>query len=348
MADMDYFGAEYDGSTPASGRPVRVRRRASRLVGWAGAATSVGLLAVTGAWAVDIALRDVTDVPVIRAAEGPARVAPEDPGGASAPYQGLALSEITSGGAAAPSPERIALAPEAAVLSAPSIAERAERVAALEAASSPAAPASGPAAPAPASLAASVGTLAPQDPLTAPAAPQGVDVAMLTGPEISGDAGPAISDVSAGVADLIAQLAAEAQVELPAAAEPVAEMAALVQPDAAPAPLVRASYRPAPRPPVWRAAAPAPAAPAAPAAGPVVQVGAFDSEALARAEWDRLAARFGPEMAGKQRLIARADGSGGRAFWRLRVVGFDGPAEADRFCSALMAARTACIPVGGS
>ncbi|OCX61188.1 hypothetical protein BFP70_15990 [Thioclava sp. SK-1] len=75
----------------------------------------------------------------------------------------------------------------------------------------------------------------------------------------------------------------------------------------------------------------------------LVQLGAFDSPELARAEWDRVAQRFGSLMDGKQRVLQEA-ASGGRDFWRLRVVGFDDVDSARRFCAALVAEGSNCIP----
>ena len=76
----------------------------------------------------------------------------------------------------------------------------------------------------------------------------------------------------------------------------------------------------------------------------LAQLGAFDSAEVARAEWDRLADRFGDFLDGKQRVIQRAE-SGGRTFYRLRAMGFADLGDARRFCSALVAERAECIPV---
>ena len=46
---------------------------------WAGALTSVALVAGLGIWGYDLAMRDLNGVPVVAALEGPMRVAPEDP-----------------------------------------------------------------------------------------------------------------------------------------------------------------------------------------------------------------------------------------------------------------------------
>jgi len=61
-------------------------------------------------------------------------------------------------------------------------------------------------------------------------------------------------------------------------------------------------------------------------------------------EWDRLSGKFSAYMGDKRRLVQKAR-SGGRDFWRLRVVGFEDGSDARRFCSALLAKDAACIPV---
>ncbi|MGB3408426.1 MAG: SPOR domain-containing protein, partial [Jannaschia sp.] len=108
MADMDYYGADYGIEAPSR---LSEAVRGFGLMNWAGAATSLGLTAFVALWAVDLTFRDMSSVPVIAALEGPMRVEPENPGGLRAPFQGMALSDITSGGAAAPAPDEIVLAP---------------------------------------------------------------------------------------------------------------------------------------------------------------------------------------------------------------------------------------------
>jgi hypothetical protein len=76
----------------------------------------------------------------------------------------------------------------------------------------------------------------------------------------------------------------------------------------------------------------------------LVQLGAFDSQEVARDEWDRLAGKFGDLLAGKTRVVQSAQ-SAGRTFYRLRALGFSDEADQRRFCSALVAERAACIPV---
>ena len=376
MADMDYYGADY--GAEGSSRFIEAARNFG-LVNWAGAATSLGLSCAMAVWAVDLTFRDVSGVPVIRAMEGPMRVAPENPGGKVAPFQGLALSDITSGGAAAPAPEQIVLAPPPVELEAPALGERRQAMAAL------AAPEPAPAVtPAPAAAVAAAPATPMPDGDFGRSAPSGATtLAELRDGEVD-----VLADKLAGGAEGIelASASTDTQIEpmtlgdVPATAELV--VASLAQPGVAistrprmrPAALAR---RPAVAEPgvarsaIAQAVAAAQVPTEAPAQAPgtqvastsnevitsrdvdpasvpagtrVVQLGAFDSEAIARSEWERLSARFSTYMDGKGRMIQKAR-SGGRDFWRLRVVGFEDGSDARRFCSALLAQNAACMPV---
>lgn len=78
----------------------------------AGAITSLALVIGIGAWGYRMVVRDVSGVPVVRAAQGPMRVAPEDPGGQQASHQGLSVNAVLADGAADAPPDRLILAPE--------------------------------------------------------------------------------------------------------------------------------------------------------------------------------------------------------------------------------------------
>lgn len=354
MADFDYYGADYG----LEDEPRIVSAfRGFGIANWMGALTSVGLTAGLAVWAVDLTFRDVSTVPVILALEGPMRVQPDDPGGVVAPFQGMALSDITSGGAAAPAPEQIVLAPPPVGLDAPALSERMAASAAPE-----------PEAVGEEASATVVADLGGADDLT-PTEADAVDLAMLD----------AVSTSPAGLSPSEDDLVA-------AAAEPadgmdfrsaIAAAIAEAQPEAVPAGISMSS-RPTPRPaapPRLAASTPieAPALlggvtvasagmpdrsltdavmasarevdPASLVTGTrIVQLGAFDSAAVARSEWDRLETRFADYMAGKRRLVEAAR-AGGRDFWRLRAVGFADGDEARRFCAELVAQDAACIPV---
>ena len=76
----------------------------------------------------------------------------------------------------------------------------------------------------------------------------------------------------------------------------------------------------------------------------LVQLGAFAGPDVARSEWVRLSSKFSSFMTGRDLVIQRAV-SGGSIFYRLRAAGFSDLSDAQRFCSALKAANTDCVPV---
>lgn len=81
-------------------------------VNWGVAALSCAVIGSFVIWMVNLGLRDPHDVPIVRAMEGPSRVAPTDPGGKQALHQGLAVNSVQSeGGVASPS-NTVVLAPE--------------------------------------------------------------------------------------------------------------------------------------------------------------------------------------------------------------------------------------------
>ncbi|MGV3693915.1 MAG: SPOR domain-containing protein, partial [Paracoccus marcusii] len=156
---------------------------------------------------------------------------------------------------------------------------------------------------------------------------------------------------SAAIAEALAQAQAEANPAVVVASARPTPRPRVTQVAAAPAPVAaQTALAQAPAPaPDRPAAAPTPApAPAAArsASGPVVQVGAFDSDSIANGEWQRLAGRNGGLFSGKSPVIQEHQ-SNGRTFWRLRVAGFDSLSEARQFCSALQSSGTDCLALGG-
>jgi hypothetical protein len=122
------------------------------------------------------------------------------------------------------------------------------------------------------------------------------------------------------------------------------------RPQAPPPPAPQLAQPAAPAAPAPVAAAPqAPATPAprAVAGGTVsVQLGALDSEAGARTEWDRLARRAPELLNGRSPQILRFERADKPTMWRLRTGGFS--AEAAReFCDGIRAKGGACAVIGG-
>ncbi|MFC6583994.1 hypothetical protein [Sulfitobacter aestuariivivens] len=77
----------------------------------AGALVSLALVVGIGIWGYKLLVRDVSGIPVVRAAEGDMRVRPEDPGGQLAQNQGLSVNAVAAEGAAAAPADQLRLAP---------------------------------------------------------------------------------------------------------------------------------------------------------------------------------------------------------------------------------------------
>ncbi|WP_246039859.1 SPOR domain-containing protein [Sulfitobacter sabulilitoris] len=297
----------------------------------AGAVISIGLIAGIGIWGYKLLVRDVSGIPVVRAAAGDMRVRPDDPGGQLARHQGLAVNAVAADGMAEKPADRLVLAPRALDLT-----EEDQPVSV--------APVQQPDALVPAAQA--VEAPDPAGSETATATPQAASIEALVA-ELTAGVAPIDTgdDTSAGPSGPTAQ-------PLDPAPEEGSVIAALD------APGVRQSKRPRLRPadapavvvkaslPLSSAAAPVTEVdPASVAAGTrLVQLGAYDSPEVAREQWDKINARFGPYFEGKARIVQRAN-SGGRVFFRLRAMGFDDLSDARRFCSALVAENADCIPL---
>lgn len=317
MADFDFddYGAP----------PRFSMAQTQRFLNITGAICSIGLLAGVVVWGYNLAVRDVSGVPVIRAAEGPLRVAPANPGGTIADHQGMAVNAIPELGLAEPLPEEIILAPEPVQ---------------LEMDDAP-------------------GLAADLPPLVVDAAadgaeqvPLGSDPLIVTAATIA----PAPETVAAndGVAiegrDAVAAALAEALGLEDSTLTGIEPTAALPVPGNG----LAKSPRPMPRPAAKRVSVDAGSitpvaarvvdASSLVAGERLVQLGAFDTQEEAKAEWASLGARFGDLMSGKGVVVQEAE-SGGRTFYRLRAEGFEGEDDARRFCTALLAEDATCVPV---
>lgn len=286
-----------------------------KLTNLTGAALSLALIAGVGVWGTKMVMRDVSGVPVVRATEGPMREAPADPGGDAAANQGLAVNAVAAEGTAAAPADRLVLAPPPLELSLEDVSPVIQPQAVAEA--TPRA------------------ELVEQAPQAAPEEVQTASILALADQIAAG--APALAPLEEAVTGADAVEGAEV--------ETVEGAAAVLRPRARPASLTSVSEA------VALAVAAARSAPAdevdadtIPLGTRLAQLGAYDSAEVARAEWDRLAGRFGDFLEGKQRVIQRAE-SGGRTFYRLRAMGFADLGDARRFCSALVAERAECIPV---
>jgi len=300
----------------------------------AGALVSLALIAGVGVWGYKLMVRDVSGIPIVRAAEGEMRVRPEDPGGVLAEHQGLAVNEIAANGLAAGPVDQVTLAPPAVVLDAED-----QPIAASPVISPTTAP--------------SADTTPMVRPETVEAAANALDqdasqneIDSLVA-ELMADSAP-IVDVDGAKVVGARTVAADAAVDIaPTPAVLVTEAAAPVGLAQSVRPKLRpangaATVRPASFTPVQASAEIDPSA--IPSGTRLAQLGAYDSPDVARSEWARMQSRFGDILQDKSRVIEEAQSSG-RTFYRLRAMGFVDLNDTRRFCSAVKAEGVDCIPV---
>ena len=319
--------------------------KVGKLVNATGALMSVALVAGIGVWGYNLLTRDASGVPVVRALDGPMRVQPDEPGGRKTAHQGLAVNGVQSKGVAQDAADRLVLAPDGAGVTGGDQAGLRSPVEMTPADD------------------ANV-TLISATPAIEISAPALLDQAEISRPQTT-TATPTIeqtqmssTDAAAAAATVMADQLAQGITPLSSVGQP--EKPALKLVDIS-VPGVKHSARPSLRPGslnITPAAAPVEVAAAQVVSSParevtasqvkagtrLAQLGAFDSEQIARKEWDKLYGQFTEYMEGKSRVIQKAE-SGGRVFYRLRAMGFDDLSDARRFCSALLAEKAACIPV---
>lgn len=317
MADIQFshnMGAY--GREPEAEQGVEASENAfATMTNLAGAVVSLALIAGIGVWGYKLMVRDVSGIPVVRAAEGAMRVRPEEPGGQLALHQGLAVNDVAAEGTASGPVDQVTLAPRNGGL-----IEEDQPVALSVEAPKPLAPAA-----------------------------QAFEPSFQPAVVIQDEEAPVDLDTDAAINQLVAEVTAdlsqdEVMVQTPAV-EPTAIVAPgprlskrpRMRPENAQALIQNASYSPAPTASEIDAAE-------IPTGTRLAQLGAFDSAGDARGEWQRLSGRFGEYLAGKSRVIQEAQ-SGGRTFYRLRAMGFKDLSDSRRFCAAFKAEGVDCIPV---
>ncbi|MEM6374443.1 MAG: SPOR domain-containing protein [Pseudomonadota bacterium] len=314
--DMGHVGRRPESTSTSRSNPIR------NMANLAGGITSLALIAGVAVWSYQLVVRDVSGIPVVRATQGEMRIRPEEPGGQLAQNTGLAVNEVAGAGEASGPVDRLTLAPRPVDLSEEDQPIVADPVAPVQQ-------------PAPLDVVASL-----------EAEPVNVALALQ-----NGEVDEIVRQLTQGT-ETIEALDGETTPELASLAIPTeAEQTTAVITGPGP----KQSYRPKLRP----RTAPAVVVPASapvketvkdidaasiPAGTRLVQLGAFDTPDIARAEWDKIEQRFGDYLKGKDRIVQTAE-SGGRTFYRLRAHGFADLSDARRFCSALVAEGADCIPV---
>lgn len=240
------------------------------LVNWIGAAVSLLLIVGVATWGYRLMVRDVSGVPVIRAASGPMRVQPDDPGGKPAENMGLAVNTVAAEGAAEAPADRLVLAPPPLDLTDEDIlpADRAPDNAAQDTSEDS-------------------GMEALIAELTASAKPLDQTPGAQPKPETIEETSQTAAETPADPDGLARSLRPRVRPE-----QVVARLASTdpaVAPGASPVDVDPDTIAPGTR---------------------LVQLGAFDSADVARSEWTRLSGRFGDYLTGKKRVIQRAESGG--------------------------------------
>lgn len=315
---------------------TRAPLEAGKLLNLAGALVSLGLIVGIGVWGYKLVARDVSGVPVVQALEGPMRISPDNPGGEIASNMGLAVNEVAAeGGASAPEEAEIV------VLAPPVVELSQEDLSVLP------------------SVEANEGAQLGADAQDQAAQTGAVDAVMTPAPApgeaLTADQILALADQIATGATIIepVEAAIEAQPVKTAVNGVPSEVIADIVPSSVAG--VSSSPRPISRPEnlsLVRVPAPDTSIPsdatvtttALPVGTNLVQLGAYESPEVAASEWVRFNTRFSDFLAGKERVIQRAE-RGGRTFFRLRAMGFSEIADARRLCAALIAEGTDCVPV---
>ena len=301
--------------------PISGAARAGALVNYVGAIVSCALIVGVGVWGYKLVVRDVSGIPVVRAMAGEMRVLPTTPGGEVSVHTGLSVNEVAAVGEASAPEDSVALAPAMAGLADEDVvtllSTGVEEVSAIVPSVAP-------------EIEVKVALNARQ----IVAAPLSTDDILALANQIAGRTLPLapIADVTVVAPRL--SLAGQAMVT-PVVAKNVPGVSVSLRP------MLRPTFTPV----VAAAEVQSLVTTTAFALGTnLVQIGAFPKAENAATEWTRLQGRFGDVMGGKARVIQAATSSG-KTFYRLRAQGFSELGDARRFCAALVAEGTDCIPV---
>lgn len=301
--NYDEHGSAYRG---AYGQRSGVLGEARRWVSIGGAISSVALVLGLGYWGYALAVRDVTGVPVMRAATGAMRIAPADPGGEQALNQGLTVNAVAALGTSAKSADTIMLAPMSVALQPDDLP-----VLPVESASPQDASTQTPAVEPSAISATAVEATAvePAPVLTQDSVDAAVAAALAegSGTETASDTSPVLRPMPRPVEGGGTTVQAD---------DTAVAASGLLETDAN----------------------------AIPTGAILAQFDAYETEDLARAKFSDLQQRFGGVMAGKSMVVQPVE-SNGRTIYRLRAYGLTSEDDARNFCAALQAEGTECVPV---
>ena len=301
-----------EGSDAAlAGEVKQVNFKINMIFYWTGAALSLFLLAGAIGWSYQLIVRDVNQIPIVRAQLGPLRVAPDNPGGLTAANQGLSVTQLAVNEKPLLSNE-IYLAPAAEILNEENLAlkvteeyESNKVDGAFE-----------------------IKEVNAENSMNLEALPDQKEVDSR-----SNDVGVLSK---AAFSQKKIEIENAVSLALSITNDPDKSLSWL-RPKIRPVGFYRngnitedqiVSNEPMPKLPNGSA---------------VVQLGAFDSKSLAESEWQRFEKILGSILIPKKMVVQKAE-SGGKIFYRLRASGFSDISDARQFCTAI-SDKVACIPV---
>ena len=297
--------------TALAGEEKQVKFKPNMIFYWTGAALSFFLLVGAIGWSYQLIVRDINQIPVVRAQLGPLRVAPDDPGGLTAANQGLSVTQLAVNEKPLLSNE-IHLAPAAEILNSEHLALQVTE-----------------------DVKSNIDDGAFE--IKEVNAENSINLKEVSN-EIKVDTGSKKEVVLSKVAFSQKKIEIENAVSLALSItdDPVDSLT-LLRPKLRPMISRRnnkitgdqvVNNEPISNLPIGSA---------------VVQLGAFENKNLAKSEWQRFEKLLGSILFSKKMIVQKAE-SGGKIFYRLRASGFDDISDARQFCSAI-SDRVACIPV---
>lgn len=301
-----------EGSDAAlAGEVKQVNFKINMIFYWTGAALSLFLLAGAIGWSYQLIVRDVNQIPIVRAQLGPLRVAPDNPGGLTAANQGLSVTQLAVNEKPLLSNE-IYLAPAAEILNEENLALKVKEEDESNKVDG----------------AFEIKEVNAENSMNLEALPDQKEVDSR-----SNDVGVLSK---AAFSQKKIEIENAVSLALSITNEPDKSLSWL-RPKIRPVGFYRngnitedqiVSNEPMPKLPIGSA---------------VVQLGAFDSKSLAESEWQRFEKILGSILIPKKMVVQKAE-SGGKIFYRLRASGFSDISDARQFCTAI-SDKVACIPV---
>ena len=301
-----------EGSDAAlAGEVKQVNFKINMIFYWTGAALSLFLLAGAIGWSYQLIVRDVNQIPIVRAQLGPLRVAPDNPGGLTAANQGLSVTQLAVNEKPLLSNE-IYLAPAAEILNEENLALKVKEEYESNKVDG----------------AFEIKEVNAENSMNLEALPDQKEVDSR-----SNDVGVLSK---AAFSQKKIEIENAVSLALSITNDPDKSLSWL-RPKIRPVGFYRngnitedqiVSNEPMPKLPIGSAA---------------VQLGAFDSKSLAESEWQRFEKILGSILIPKKMVVQKAE-SGGKIFYRLRASGFSDISDARQFCTAI-SDKVACIPV---